>query len=403
MPNEEPAKIVEPAKPSELSQFQSGVDERCLWIDPLAQDERIKSGSVLLDDVIKDYVLKFNLLFDQKTFAEGKLKGGSYTMTPAADDAWRFVPSEKPDQPDIKLKLEKGRDNRGDFFWVPRNSLVYIRLGQTLRLPFYIIGRHNLKIRYAYKGLLLGTGPQVDPGFEGNLFIPLHNFTTSDVKVHISESFVSIDFVRTTNFIESTEPSVRTSDELRRVLGGTRKLIELPKVTSRNSLEDYLDGATPRSQMAHFQAEVERLVKKMDEDLSKAKLEIETARRWGNWERLAATVAFIGLMLTGLNYFRGFVADVKNESKEIKEIAGSTKLLHLNETVSGLAGETYRLNEKFSSYPPLTNRLNDVEDRLDILERRLKMLQTNHSPLIATNSFNVDKKGVSAGQPSDKQ
>src|SRR5439155_12155588 len=97
-----------------------------------------------------------------------------------------------------EVALKTGKDSDGEYYIVPKNSLVFIKLKQELRIPFYMIGRHNLKIRYVYKGLLLGTGPQVDPGYVGNLIIPLHNFTTRDVRVYINESFVSIDFVRTT-------------------------------------------------------------------------------------------------------------------------------------------------------------------------------------------------------------
>ncbi len=54
-----------------------------MWIDPLgsSNDDRVKAGAVLLDDVIKEYVYKYRLLFDKDQFVEGKLKGASYTMT----------------------------------------------------------------------------------------------------------------------------------------------------------------------------------------------------------------------------------------------------------------------------------------------------------------------------------
>ena len=153
-----------------VGSFAPGVDERCMWCDPFSKDNRLSTGAVLLGDVIKKYVFDFNILVDKSSYEEGKIKGGGYTMTPDENGAWMFVGDGKDAK---KVELERSRDQIGDYYVVPPNSLVYIKIKQELRLPFYLIGRHNLKIRYVYKGLLLGTGPQVDPGFEGNLFIPL--------------------------------------------------------------------------------------------------------------------------------------------------------------------------------------------------------------------------------------
>ena len=48
-----------------------------------------------------------------------------------------------------------------------QNSLCYVTLQPTFRMPAYIAGRFNLLIRDVYRGLLVGTGPLVDPGFVG--------------------------------------------------------------------------------------------------------------------------------------------------------------------------------------------------------------------------------------------
>src|SRR5688572_16209879 len=60
-------------------------------------------------------------------------------------------------------------------FILKSNSIAYVSIAEELRLPNYLIARFNLRVGNAYKGILLGTGPIVDPGFEGRLSIPLHN------------------------------------------------------------------------------------------------------------------------------------------------------------------------------------------------------------------------------------
>jgi hypothetical protein len=74
-----------PSNPSsqlvgDLGPFIPGVEERCMWIDPFADDLRLKAGAVLLGDVVDNYVTSFNILIDKSSYEEGKLKGGGYTM-----------------------------------------------------------------------------------------------------------------------------------------------------------------------------------------------------------------------------------------------------------------------------------------------------------------------------------
>jgi deoxycytidine triphosphate deaminase len=65
----------------------------------------------------------------------------------------------------------------GEELVVERNSIVYVGLAPTFRIPDYIAARFNLTIQNIYRGILVGTGPLVDPGFQGHLFLPLHNLT----------------------------------------------------------------------------------------------------------------------------------------------------------------------------------------------------------------------------------
>jgi hypothetical protein len=63
-------------------------------------------------------------------------------------------------------------------------------------MPVYIVGRFNLLIRDVYRGLLVGTGPLVDPGFVGRLSIPLHNFTSNEYLLRAGEDFVYFEFTK---------------------------------------------------------------------------------------------------------------------------------------------------------------------------------------------------------------
>jgi deoxycytidine triphosphate deaminase len=76
------------------------------------------------------------------------------------------------------------------------NSICYITLKPYFRMPAYIAGRFNLLIRDVYRGLLVGTGPLVDPGFDGYLSIPIHNFTNNVYNFLAGENFVYFEFTK---------------------------------------------------------------------------------------------------------------------------------------------------------------------------------------------------------------
>jgi hypothetical protein len=65
------------------------------------------------------------------------------------------------------------------------------------RIPDYIALRFNLKIKHIYRGLLLGTGPLVDPGFVGHLSLPLHNLTRQSYQFRAGEDIAWFEFTKT--------------------------------------------------------------------------------------------------------------------------------------------------------------------------------------------------------------
>ena len=84
----------------------------------------------------------------------------------------------------------------GKRFVIKKNSIVYILLKEQFRLPEYIIARFNLHIKFVHKGLLLGTGPMVHPGFFGNLLIPLHNLTDNDYMIKCGSPLIWVEFTK---------------------------------------------------------------------------------------------------------------------------------------------------------------------------------------------------------------
>src|SRR5258708_37171627 len=91
------------------------------------------------------------------------------------------------------------------FFYMEPSSIVFVSIAETLDLPYYIVARFNLRVKWVYKGILLGTGPQVEPGFVGRLSCPLFNLTGQKVKMKLGDEFATIDFERTSGLCEASD------------------------------------------------------------------------------------------------------------------------------------------------------------------------------------------------------
>jgi hypothetical protein len=79
-------------------------------------------------------------------------------------------------------------------------QVAVIQTLETLNLPDFLIGRWNIRVKFAYKGLLWVGGAQVDPGFRGRLSCPIYNLSTQEVTLKYEEELAMIDFVTTTPF-----------------------------------------------------------------------------------------------------------------------------------------------------------------------------------------------------------
>jgi deoxycytidine triphosphate deaminase len=77
------------------------------------------------------------------------------------------------------------------------NSLTFLTTIEEFRLTKDIIARFNLKSKWVHQGLLLGTGPIVDPQLHARLLIPVHNFSSQTVTMNYGQKFISVEFTKT--------------------------------------------------------------------------------------------------------------------------------------------------------------------------------------------------------------
>lgn len=92
----------------------------------------------------------------------------------------------------------------GEKIPIPPFQVVIIKTAETLNLPRFLIARWNIRVKWAYEGLIWVGGPQVDPGWVGQLPCPIYNLSNKEVKIQRGEPIALMDFVTTTPFIKGS-------------------------------------------------------------------------------------------------------------------------------------------------------------------------------------------------------
>lgn len=151
----------------------------------------------------------------------------------------------------------------GETLTLPANSISFIQVEPYFRLPDYIALRFNLRITHVHRGLLLGTGPLIDPGFRGRLLIPLHNLTSSDYHIDTNDALIWVEFTKTTFGIKPEEPEAAYP-----------KHIRFPKEKWDLSPDKYLHKA---SQGNPIVSSIGGVIKKASDEASSARLAAENS------------------------------------------------------------------------------------------------------------------------------
>lgn len=185
---------------------------------------------------------------------------------------------------------------------LPSNSIVFVSTEQSVRLPHYIAARFDLAIEFIYQGILLGTGPQVDPGFQGYLSCPLHNISDGSVHMKLHQPFAKMDFAKTSGLRAADTSAITDERELYdqehtlEGVGGNPVRLFRHEKRWRSPIIDpgYAGGRKIRSSVKGIQTLVEDNRKEVHEFEN----EFRRVRRFGLAAGLAVLLAIIGLLIT---------------------------------------------------------------------------------------------------------
>lgn len=92
------------------------------------------------------------------------------------------------------------------FILLQPGDFAVVTVLEELRLGPQYAGRFGLRSKYARKGLIATTGPQIDPGYHGKLILGITNLTPRPISVPYKDDLVSVEFHRL------EEPSTKPYD-----------------------------------------------------------------------------------------------------------------------------------------------------------------------------------------------
>lgn len=203
-----------------------------------------------------------------------------------------------------------------DGLLVPNNSIVFVECDLDFRIPDFMALRFNLQIQHVHRGLLLGTGPLIDPGFWGKLCIPLHNLTDKDYFIPKDRGLIWIEFTKTSISTATTATgrdaigNVKEHWDISRFLDKAANQYTGEKISIRSSisgaLESFKDDATNSAKSAE-----------------EAKSSVNQLRTIG---LLAAVGTVIGVFSLAYSYYSDVSQHLEHVVPEIQKLQNQVDL-----------------------------------------------------------------------------
>lgn len=255
-----------------------------------SQDPDIKNPDrkgMLLSDQIRKFCANKLLICDK--YNEAHLRPAAYTLT---------IGNSYRDSEGKPGTLNEGNPS----FEMPPNSIVFVSIAESLDLPHYIAARFNLRVDWVYKGILLGTGPQVEPGFRGELSCPLYNLTSRPHTILLGQEFATIDFERTTNFVNEIPSKVYSN------------------LKPRGKLWSY--EAADKTEFLLFDQKKLKALVKYPPDYNIVSSLVQMQRELAVWRKIgiAVVVSFVALTLAILNLQGNLMRETIANGKEVAQL-----------------------------------------------------------------------------------
>lgn len=314
-------------------------------------------------------------------FEEKQLKSASYTARIAGE--CRCWDEENENFETVFL------ENENDNLVLRPNSIAFVGIEPTFRLPDYMALRFNLKISNVYRGLLLGTGPLIDPGFEGKISIPLHNLTNNEYVFSYGESLIWIEFTKTSPIpITSKSKKITKSERERLEKTKCNKYTAFPDNKKNKELPYYLGKALKGTSNKEVVSSIPSAIAETKKLAGDAKESADTAK---NSAANIAKFTFLGTAVGAVAVVASIIGILWNSWSLQREYLDQTVAKAAFETEQTHKNDTDKLNTYISE---LENNLHNLTKQVDtniqditkqhnktisVLKRRIEQLESKNT------------------------
>lgn len=230
---------------------------------------------------------------------------------------------------------------------VPPYSSIIISSLEKVRLPQYVVGRFDLRVKWALRGLIFQNGTQVEPGYYGGLYGLVLNLSDTERSIRYGDykdRIFTIEFRYTTepgNVKASTaDPSLKDFLESPVIVGGLDKFIETSKVVTEKAKE--ASDAALRS-------------------------------RAGRWELWASGILLLITLAISIVLPITITRAIEDRVEMFEQQGG----LYESDIQRGLSSAEQRqiyIIDKIASYNALRDMLNEDSDEARFLDERINKL-----------------------------
>lgn len=211
------------------------------------------------------------------------------------------IGKDMEDLPNAKNNCEKHYEIKDKLVLEP-NSIAFITLEPVFQVPDYLALRFNLRIPHVYKGLLLGTGPIIDPGFQGRLSIPLHNLTSNRYTLSENDVIISLEITKMSPY----------SDWMYRKHCGHRREGKYiyTSITSHRQVTEYLRNALGQrindgviSSVIAATNDIRKTANQADKEAKDAiDISNNTDRKINKWGIIGTIIAIFAIFITAVSF-----------------------------------------------------------------------------------------------------
>lgn len=272
-------------------------------------------GAALLNSAdIMAYIKATSLIYP---FDEACLQGASYDVKVFGEVVYW-------DKDGIKQSVQL--KSKEDYFELCPNSIAFVTIEPTFRIPDYLALRFNLKITHIYKGLLLGTGPLVDPGFVGKLSIPLHNLTANTYRFNAFDQLITMEFTKMSPNILWDQMTHESSETYKpNIINANRGVSEyIGKALKKDGLNTVI-SSIPKAML-----ESQESVKKSEESVKKSEEAVNAVKHAANLQTYISVAAVCALIISCIGFSLNALNKANDRYDTLRKEYESTKTEYLS-------------------------------------------------------------------------